>query len=100
MITQTELEAIKQEVFDAVKECFITVNENQARLGEMTVFLSRGDYDRLIPPGYNPNIIDQRDDFYKEADKQLFLLRDRRYSFNDIVQKKEDPELLLVELID
>jgi len=33
MITQADFEAIKQEVFDALKECFKIATKNQARPG-------------------------------------------------------------------
>lgn len=69
MITKADFEAIKREVFDAIKECFKIAIANQARSGEIMVFLARGDYNHLVPKDYNPNTIDIREDFYKEADK-------------------------------
>lgn len=101
MITKADFEAIKQEVFDALKECFIRAIKNQVRPGEMMVFLARGDYNHSVAQGYNPNTIDTREDFYKEADRQHFLinLMDRRYSFKNSPITDDDSEMMLVELM-
>lgn len=101
MMTKVDFEAIKQEVFDALKECFMRATKNQARPGEMMVFIARGDYNHSLSKEFNPNTIDQKEDFFKEADKQLFLinLMDRRYSFKNSSNTNDDPEMLLVELM-
>ncbi len=101
MITKADFDAIKQEIFDAIKECFKTATANQARPGEMIVFIAQGDYDHSVPKGNNPNSIDQKDDFYKELDKQHFLINfmDHRYSFTSNTITDDDPDMTIIELM-
>jgi len=65
------------------------------------VFIARGDYNHSVSKGYNPNTIDQKEDFYKEVDKQSFLLNfiKDRYSFTKSTSKREDSEMTIIELM-
>ena len=101
MITKTEFKTIKQETVDALKESFKTATTNQARPGEMIVFLAQGDHDHSVPKGYNSNSLDQKDDFYKELDRQHFLLNfmDHRYSVTNTTKTDDDPEMTIIELM-
>lgn len=101
MITKEEFTAIEQEVFASIKECFSVATANQARPGELMVFIARGDYNHSVPKGFNPHTIDQKDDFYKEVDTQSFLLNFIKvgYTFTKKTSRREDSERTIIELM-
>ena len=101
MINKAEFTAIQQEVFTAIKECFKSATANQARLGEITVFIARGNYNPSVSEGFNPNTIDQKEDFYKEVDTQGFLLNyiKDRYPLAKSTNRREVSERTIIELM-
>ena len=101
MITKADFTAIEEEVFAAIKECFSIATANQARLGEIMAFIARGNYNPMVPNGFNPNTIDQKEDLYKEVDTQGFLLNyiKDRYPLPKSTNRREVSERTIIDLM-
>lgn len=101
MIDKAAFSGIDKEVFEAVQECFKTATANEARNGEMICFLAQGDYNSSLPQQYNPHCIDEKADYYKEADRQHLLhnFLNHRYSFDQKEVTDDDSDMTIIELM-
>lgn len=101
MISKEDFSVIDKEVFEAVQEAFKTATANEARPGEMIIYLAQGDYNTKLPKSNNPHVIDEKSDYFKEYDRQQLLAHflNHRYCFNDNNSTDDDPNMTILELM-